>query len=115
MVNGRAGVRCARVSRLFVAVEDVKKQGLTGPGRNGVADDANLASIPAWRPGDCVLVAVKMQVIKGQRLDAFVTEVPFHGCSNLGQVGLMHYLVGFEIKGPITGAIEQGNRFLLAV
>ena len=56
-----------------------------------------------------------MQVIEGQRLDARVVQVALHGGADLGQLVFMHQLVGFQVEGPVPGAVEQGDALLLAI
>ncbi|HEX5399127.1 MAG TPA: 50S ribosomal protein L19 [Verrucomicrobiae bacterium] len=114
MINRRARVRRARVTRLFVADDDVEKQRFARPRGNRVADDANLAAIPAGRPGDGVFVAVKVQEIERQRLNAFVGQVLFHRGADFRQIIFVQHLVGFEIKRPVAGAIVERDGFLLA-
>src|SRR2546422_5584651 len=56
-----------------------------------------------------------MDVIEEKGLDLRVFEMVAHGLLDFGQVVLVYDLVAFEVEGPITGAVEQRDRFLLAI
>jgi len=99
----------------MIGTDDIEEQRFARPHRNGVADDPHLAAIPAGRPRDGVGVAIEMQVVKRQRLDPPVVQMFFHRRADFGQIIFVNHLVGFEVKRPVAGAVEERNGFLLAI
>ena len=56
-----------------------------------------------------------MEIIERQRLDPRVAQMFLHRRADFRQVIFMNHLVGFEIKRPVAGAVEQRDGLLLAI
>src|SRR6266567_1379889 len=115
VVDGGTRASGFGIAALVVVFNDIKEQTFRSPDGNGVADDPGLSSIPAWRPGIRVCVAIKVDVVKHQRFHFIVFSVFAHHGPDFRQIILVHDLVGLQVKGPVADAIEKRDTFLLAV
>lgn len=113
--NSPARMGRVRIASFFAALEDQKEQSLRCPDGNRRFDDSGCAAIPPRGPGLGVGVSVKVKVVEDKRFDAAIVLVTLHVSPDGRKILFMHNFVALEIKGPVSGTIEQGDRFLLAV
>ena len=115
MENARVGRGRFWVTAFFWCIEDDEVESLRPPGRDRVAEDARRGAIGAGIPDVGVPVSLKVEVVKVEGFHFRIVEMPSHRLLDFGQIVLVHHFVAFEVKGPIPGAVEQSDRFLLAV
>ena len=105
----------AGVPALLGVVQHGEKKSLGTPGRDGVAEHTCFTAVPPGRACLGEAVAVDMQIIEREGLDTGIIEVLFHRAADHREIVLVQDLVAFQVEGPVAGAVEQRDGFLLAV